>query len=210
MRASRRRVLGLALAGIAPALGAVPARAQSVAEVAEPIVALDDGLVAAMKAGAQPFPERFGILAPAVDRAFDLDDILKTSVGPRWAAMSEADRTALGAVFQKFTVASYVANFDSYNGERFDVLPAMRPAGADQVVQTRIQSMTGEPQKIDYQMRQGPSGWKAVDVLLDGAISRVAVQRSDFRSLLTGPDAEPLIASLKAKVADLSGGTLPA
>ena len=34
-------------------------------------------------------------------------------------------------------------------------------------------------------MRQvNADAWKAVDVLLDGTISRVAVQRSDFRSLL--------------------------
>jgi phospholipid transport system substrate-binding protein len=210
MRASRRAALRLVLAVAAPALGAAPSRAQSEADVAQPIVALDDALLAVMKAGAKPFPERFKTLEPAVEHAFDLEDILKTSVGLRWAAMPETEQEALAAVFQRFTIASYVANFDAWNGERFEVLPELRPAGADQVVQTLIQPAKGEPEKIDYQMRQGPSGWKAVDVLLDGAISRVAVQRSDFRALLTGPDAEPLIASLRAKVAKLSGGSIPA
>ncbi len=41
-------------------------------------------------------------------------------------------------------------------------------------------------------------------MLLDGSISRVAVQRSDFRTLLTGGDADALIASLRTKIADLS------
>jgi phospholipid transport system substrate-binding protein len=210
MRVSRRTALRLVLAVAAPAFGAAPSRAQSEADVAQPIVALDDALLAVMKAGAKPFPERFKTLEPAVEHAFDLEDILKTSVGLRWAAMPETEQEALAAVFQRFTIASYVANFDAWNGERFEVLPELRPAGADQVVQTLIQPAKGEPEKIDYQMRQGPSGWKAVDVLLDGAISRVAVQRSDFRALLTGPDAEPLIASLRAKVAKLSGGSIPA
>ena len=40
------------------------------------------------------------------------------------------------------------------------------------------------PTPLDYVMRQGEKGRRAVDVLLDGSISRVAVQRSDFRSLL--------------------------
>ncbi|HUB15081.1 MAG TPA: ABC transporter substrate-binding protein [Acetobacteraceae bacterium] len=39
--------------------------------------------------------------------------------------------------------------------------------------------------------RSGPAGWQVVDVLTDGYISRVAVQRSDFRQLLAsgGPPA---------------------
>jgi len=45
-------------------------------------------------------------------------------------------------------------------------------------------------------------------VLLDGSISRVAVQRSDFRSLLGSGHAGALIRSLQDKVAQLSGGTL--
>jgi phospholipid transport system substrate-binding protein len=47
-----------------------------------------------------------------------------------------------------------------------------------------------------------------IDVLLDGTISRVAVQRSDFRGLLADGDASALVASLEQKIADLSGGTL--
>jgi phospholipid transport system substrate-binding protein len=43
-------------------------------------------------------------------------------------------------------------------------------------------------------------------VLADGAISRVAVQRSDFRSLLMRGGAPALAASLQQKTADLGGG----
>jgi phospholipid transport system substrate-binding protein len=57
-------------------------------------------------------------------------------------------------------------------------------------------------------MRNGASGWKAIDVLQQGTISQAAVQRSDFRSLLTGGGATALIDRLKQKVKSLSGGTL--
>ena len=46
----------------------------------------------------------------------------------------------------------------------------------------------------------------AVDVLADGSISRVAVQRSDFRRLVARGGAQALIDSLNQKTADLSGG----
>ena len=57
-------------------------------------------------------------------------------------------------------------------------------------------------------MKRMPGEWKAVDVLADGSISRVAVQRSDFRSLLASGGAPALLGSLQRKVSDLSGGAL--
>jgi phospholipid transport system substrate-binding protein len=48
------------------------------------------------------------------------------------------------------------------------------------------------------------------DILLDGTISRVAVQRSDFTSLLSQGSATQLIASLEQKVSTLSAGAISA
>lgn len=168
-----------------------------------PVEALNDGLIKVMQAGhAVPFSKRLAMLTPIVLQAFDLLSILKNSVGPvRWAALPEAQRTTLLDVFTQFTVGSYVANFDAYSGEKFVISPEQRHVSGDIVVQTRILSGSGETVRLDYVMHEGAAGWQAVDVLLDGSISRVAVTRSDFRSLVTQNDASPLIASLKDKVA---------
>ncbi len=204
----RRRFLGWLLAGL---FAAPFARAADVAAAVEPIAQLNQGLLEIMKAGAAtPFPKRYEMLAPTVARVFDLAGILRACVGPRWTTFSPAEQADLFEVFRRFTVASYVANFDNYAGERFEVMPDSHPAAGGEVVETRILQPSGSVFRIDYLMRQEPEGWKVVDVLLDGAISRVAVQRSDFRGLLGGPDASELIASLQQKVADLSGGTLSA
>jgi len=45
--------------------------------------------------------------------------------------------------------------------------------------------------------------WKAVDVLAGGSISRVAVQRSDFRSVLASGGVPALTSSLQHKAANL-------
>ena len=34
-----------------------------------------------------PFPQRFDALAPVVDQVFDLETVLKVSVGLRWDSM---------------------------------------------------------------------------------------------------------------------------
>ena len=183
------------------------ARAAAVAEAAAPINALDQALIQAMQSGKSvPFTQRYNTLKPVIMQAFDLDAILQTSVGPRWASFTPAQQQALQAEFVRFTVCSYVSNFSDFGGERFETSPDQRSIGTEQVVATRLIPASGTPNKLDYVMRQGAAGWRAVDVLLDGSISRVAVQRSDFRSLLAsgGPDA--LVASLHKKVVDLSGG----
>jgi phospholipid transport system substrate-binding protein len=196
----RRALLVLVLAAIA---GSVAAQDGPTA----PIEALNEALLRIMRAGrASPFAERARTLAPVIERTFDLPQILATSVGLRWTSIPPAQQERLLDVFTRYTVASYVANFDSYDGQRLEVSPQTRAVGGDQVVSTEVVPATGDPRRIDYVMRHTGNGWRAIDVLLDGTISRVAVQRSDFRSLIATGDPGPLIASLQAKTTKLEAG----
>ncbi|MCW3473448.1 ABC transporter substrate-binding protein [Limobrevibacterium gyesilva] len=207
----RRTLLRLAVATAMAAGGlARVAHAQPGAGPAAPVERLNAALVAAMKAGRPaPFGQRFEMVAASVDQVFDLDAVLRTSVGPRWATLPADQQDQLRTAFRRYTIANYVANFDSYAGETFQIAPETRAVGnGDQVVTTRIVSNSGSVTVLGYVMRQTGGGWRAVDVLADGAISRVAVQRSDFRSELTRGGGTALVASLQRKVADLSGGAL--
>jgi phospholipid transport system substrate-binding protein len=206
----RRALVGL-LATTLPVTTTLPGTAKAqMGGPSMPIRRLNEALLQAMHAGtAMPFAERARLIAPAVEHAFDLAQILRSSVGPRWSAMPAPQQADLLDVFTHYTVASYVANFDNFAGERFDILPDLRQVGSDQVVQTRIVPATGDATRIDYQMRDTGAGWRVVDVLLEGSISRVAVQRSDFRSLLATGDPGPLIASLRSKIAGLESGGKP-
>ncbi len=202
-----RRGLGLLLAGAWLAGGVRPAVAADLPAPAQPIAALNAALLVAMKAGpSEPFATRAEALKPVVERAFDLPTILRASVGSRWAEFTAVAQGALLEAFTRFTVASWVANFDKYDGERFDVLPEMRAVGAEQVVETQIIPRQGTPTRLDYVMRKTGGAWKAVDVLVDGAISRVATQRSDFRALLASGDPMPLLDMLRRKAEALAAG----
>jgi phospholipid transport system substrate-binding protein len=198
----RRRGFFVALAMLAP----FAARAQLPAS-AGPIAALNAGLLKVMHAGREvPFTQRFDTLQPVVQSAFDLKLILGSSVGPRWASIPANLQGELLEAFTRFTVATWVSNFDSFDGEKFEILADVRKIGDDEVVQTRIVPTSGDPTRLDYVMRQTARGWRAIDILLDGSISRVAVQRSDFRGLLKGGDPTPLIAMLRKKVTELADG----
>jgi phospholipid transport system substrate-binding protein len=200
----RRAFVRLALIGLAAA--PMPLRAADSAVIA-PIQQLYDALLAVMKTSHAPFDQRYNQLAPVIDAVFDLPAIMQASVGPSWNALSADQHSTLLTAFRRYTIATYVANFNSFDGQRFEVSPDTRALPSnDQVVTSRIISASGDSHRLDYVMRQTNGPWQVVDVLLDGTISRVAVQRSDFRHLLTQGGSAALVVSLQSKVAQLSGG----
>jgi phospholipid transport system substrate-binding protein len=202
----RRRGFQVALAWTGMAFGMHQARAQQ--GPTAPIKELCDSLLRIMKAGsATPFAQRYAMLAPIIDRVFDLSAILQVSVGPVWTSLAADQHAALLTAFRRYTIANYVNSFNNFTGQRFDVLPEVKSVpNGEQLVQTRITSASGESHELDYVMRQDAGAAKVVDVLADGSISRVAVQRSDFRRLVARGGAQALIDSLNQKTTDLSGG----
>jgi phospholipid transport system substrate-binding protein len=185
------------------------ARGASAFAATAPIEQFYAALSAVMKAGkTTPFRQRYDSLALVIDQTFDLEQILENSVGPRWAALPSDQQSALKEAFRRYTIAVYVANFDSFSGQRFEVQPASTAVGEEQIVQTRIVPASGESHRLDYVMRQVGGTWKVVDVLADGSISRVAVQRSEMRSPLANGGVPALLDRLQRKTADMSGGQL--
>ncbi|MFL5334608.1 MAG: ABC transporter substrate-binding protein [Geminicoccaceae bacterium] len=176
----------------------------------EPIATFNSALMEAMKAASRgiPFPDRYATLSPVIDRVFDLPGILRACVGPRWSSLSAADRNKLEAAFRRYTAAAWVAQFDNFQGERLEILPDSRRIGQDEVVATQIVGSDGQISRLDYVMRRQGSAWKAVDVLLDGTISRIAVQRSEFRAQLASGGTSALLDGLRQKIGEVSGGAL--
>jgi phospholipid transport system substrate-binding protein len=205
----RRRFCIMTLVSIG---GAVVATRRTMADSAAvaPIRTLCDALLGIMKAGhSAPFQQRYNTLAPVVDKVFDLPVVLQVSVGPTWSSLASDQQSTLEVAFRRYTLANYVSNFDNFTGQHFEVEPDTKslPNG-EQLAQTKIIAASGESHDLDYVMRNVGGAWKAIDVLADGSISRVAVQRSDFRRLVARGGAQALIESLNQKTTDLSGGTL--
>ncbi len=203
----RRMLLRLTLCWIALGLGTPSAAIAS--DATAPVEQLHTGLIEIMKAGrAAPFRQRYDKIAPVIGRTFDLEAIVRQVIGLRWTSLPADQQAILTDAFRRYTIASYVANFDGYSGERFEILPAVTAVGNDRIVQTRIVSGSGQAHVLAYVMRQSGGGWRIVDVLADGSISRVAAQRSEIRSVLADGGGTGLLVSLRRKTAELSGGIL--
>ena len=138
----------------------------------------------------------------------DLDGILQAGVGPTWASLQPAQQAALKTAFQRYSIATYVSHFDEFAGERFDLYP---PAAAGNTV-VRVKIVPGKPGDdahiLGYMMRQSPAGWKAIDVTADSSISQVVAQQEEIRSLVRSSGADGLLARLKQKTTELSGGSV--
>jgi phospholipid transport system substrate-binding protein len=191
-------------------LAALPPAARADTPEDAPVQALDSALIATMKAGSagQGYAQRYKALDPVVTQSFNMPVVEQNSVGFLWVTIPQAQQSALDAVFEQFTVASYVSQFNGYSGQKINILPAEKSLGNKKIVETQLVPGDGSaPVELDYVVSNGPAGWQITDVLLNGTISQVAIHSSDFSALVTSGDASKLITALKAKVAALSSGS---
>jgi phospholipid transport system substrate-binding protein len=152
---------------------------------------------------------RFMQLEPVVRRTFDIASMVRLSVGPSWATMSESQRQQVTDGFGRYISAIYADRFDSYSGQKLQVTDE-QPAAAGVIVHSQIVKANGEPVKVDYLMRKNGDAWLISDVYLDGAISEVATRRSEFAAILRNEGIDGLIAALNRKADMLTRTTAKA
>jgi phospholipid transport system substrate-binding protein len=198
------RAAGLA---VMLALAMLPQRVFAApASGSDTVQGLYDTLLATMKNGRTLGQSgRFVQLEPVIRRTFDVAAMARLSVGSSWATMSESQRQQVTESFGRYISAIYADRFDSYSGQKLEVI-GEQPNGAGVMVRSQIIKANGEPVKIDYMMRRNGDSWLISDIYLDGAISEVATRRSEFAAILRNEGIDGLVAALNRK-ADILTGT---
>jgi phospholipid transport system substrate-binding protein len=146
---------------------------------------------------------RYARLAPVVGQTFDVPRMTRLAVGPAWTSLAPAQQQQLTEAFRHYIAATYANRFDSYSGQELQVT-GERPYNADIIVQTRIVKSDGETTSLDYLMRRNQGSWQISDVYVDGTISQLAIQRSEFASILRREGVDGLVMTLNRKVDLLS------
>lgn len=208
------RLLGAALATASvmalpvSEASAVPAPSLPAASAATPVTGLYNALEKAQtEASAE---SRASLIGSAVDQAFDLETILRRSIGLHYEQLTPPERTALLQAFRRFTIARYVSSFKPGSEAAFTVspTPVSNPTGGV-MVDTTIRGKgdrAAPATPINYVMTQTPQGWRITDILLDGHISQTAAQRSDFRSIIDQSGPSGLTHTLDKKADGLLHG----
>lgn len=150
---------------------------------------------------------RYATLSPIVHIVFDVPLMTRLAVGPSWQALTPTQQRQLIDAFGRYVSATYAYRFDNYSGQQLEVT-GDQPFGAEVIVNTRIVETGNDPVTINYLMRQHGDSWQISDVYLDGTISQLATQRSEFQSILQRQGVDGLIAALNRKVDLLTAPTV--
>jgi phospholipid transport system substrate-binding protein len=197
----------VALAATLLFAGPTAAEAQTPDPATVPVQTLYDTLLDAMKHAKDLGIEgRYEKLKPVVEQVFDIPDMVRVAVGPdKWAAATPAEQTALQTAFLRYTAASYASNFDGYSGEKFLVDPTTAPRGADKIVLSKLVTRK-ETVPFGYRLHQAGSDWRILDIYLNGSISQLANQRSEYASTLSAGGVPALIRKIDALTDKLLAG----
>jgi phospholipid transport system substrate-binding protein len=190
----------LAFVSVSVAAAAEGAATQTIARLN---AALLDTLKQAETLG---FAGRVEKLTPAVAAAFDVTFMAEKSIGRSWKTLSHADKARWLALFQEFTVANYAGNLDHFSGQRFEISGEEPNQNDTTVVHTKLVDPGSEDTELDYRLHDTPAGPKVVDIYLKGTVSQLALQRSDFTSVLERGGFEELVRTIRTKIDDLAAG----
>jgi phospholipid transport system substrate-binding protein len=193
-------------AGLGLAMLSYPVRAAPTSG-GDTVQGLYDALLSTMKNGRTLGQSgRFTQLEPVIRRTFDIPSMTRLSVGLSWAGLTEAQRQQVTGSFGRYISAIYADHFDSYAGQKLQVTGEQPNAGGV-MVKSQIIKANGEPVKVDYMMHRSGAGWLISDIYLDGAISEVAIRRSEFAAILKNEGIDGLIVALNRKADILTGTT---
>lgn len=142
---------------------------------------------------------RYAALAPVVNNVFDVSAMARLAVGPGWDGLSPTQQQQLTLAFGRYVSATYADRFNSYSGEQLQVT-GDEPYANGVIVETQIVRAGQEPVTINYMVRKHNGVWQISDVYLDGTISQLATQRSEFHSILARDGVDGLISALTHKV----------
>ncbi len=133
-------------------------------------------------------------LKKAIDSSFNVRIMAASIVGQNWKTMTEKQQQSVEAALQRYLVARFANEFDSYDGEDFQIEPAVQTRGPDKLVRTSVTSRSGDATKLYYRMRNYQQRWRIIDVYYDG-VSQLATQRADLAAVVD--DVPALIAQIE-------------
>ncbi len=164
------------------------------------INSLHETLLKGMRGGDKlGFQGRFKLLAPVIDRTYDLDFIAHIILGKFWTKLDREQQHIFFETFRKLSISTYVGWFKNYEGERFEFIEQKTMPRNQLLVRSRLIKANGDTVSFDYILRQGKGGWRIINILADG-VSDIALKRVEYRSILSQKGFPVFIDMLKKKI----------
>lgn len=138
---------------------------------------------------------------------FDFRRMTGIAMARNWRLASPEQQAALVAQFRTLLVRTYSTALSSYRGQDIEYRPLRATAGdTDVQVRSLVRRPGAEPLTIDYDMENGPTGWKVFDVQMAG-VSLVMSYRESFAAEVRAGGIDGLIKSLSDRNRHNAPGT---
>ncbi len=151
--------------------------------------------------------ERYLHLESACDKAFAFDFMIKLASGTSWRKADKHQQIELAKAFRRMTIATYAYRFKNYSGQFFKTIKTLAGMRKTHLVYTQIITPGSKNQnksvQLTYVTRKFSTGWKIVDILLEGGISELSVRHSEYRTILRTNGARKLAELLNRKADQL-------
>jgi phospholipid transport system substrate-binding protein len=191
------RRLSLTIVAAAAVSQAVPAFAAEPA--ADLISSTATEVIDAMKR-TPPGPERARVMERLLETKFDLAYMGQFALGQYWGKATEAQRARFLKAAESAEARAYSERFGQYAGQSLQVgRVTNRPNGA-YVVESKINQSSGQPIKLEWEVRSSPAGLRVTDIKVEG-VSMIQTRRADFTSYIqqNGGNVDALINELEAR-----------
>lgn len=130
---------------------------------------------------------------------FDFTHMTQLAVGKYWKNANPEQKQALVREFRDMLVRTYTKVFTVYRDQTVEVRPFKMAANVTEAtIKTSIKKPGAPPIMVDYEMKKTADGWKAFDVISEGA-SLVTIYRSTFASEIQEKGIDGLIKTLSDK-----------
>lgn len=193
--ASRRIVFQLVAAAAAVASSAaLPAWANDPAKLVEGVAQQVIDIVKT-KTGAA----RQAAVLQVLQTSFDLPYMGRSALGTHWNQATEEQRARFLKAVATAEARAYSDRFGQYAGQTLTVGKIMNRQSGVTVVESRLNQSTGQPIKLDWEIRDG----RITDVKVEG-VSMVMTRRSDFNSYIqnNGGKVDALVAEMERRAAN--------
>ena len=202
LRPSRRHFFRLAAAApvAAGALAVAAAPAFAADPASELISATAQQVIDIIKT--KTGAARQAAIAQVLATRFDLPYMAQVALGTHWAKATPEQQTRFVKATESAEARAYSERFGQYAGQTLRIAKTTaRPNGVT-IVDSRLTQTSGQPIKLEWEVRQVPAGLRITDVKVEG-VSMVMTRRSDFNSYIqqNGGKVQALIDELEARAA---------
>lgn len=158
-------------------------------------------LIECMKGACGPgFDQRYDRIVSELDQVFDLPFMARISIGKAWRSLSPEEQKEFVELQRRYSASNYANNFDSYGGQRFETIEEEPAARGTVLVKTEFLQPADDNVKFDYRLRKSNSGWRIIDVTLDGKVSEMTLRRADYTSVIARDGFTKLVEAIEKKI----------